>query len=126
MSKDNMPKSSEGAPFMLDVTPQTPPLTPPAGNNAMTPEQSDIDEILDKVITRETHKGSVNRVRHQTKQALYKAMLEVIGDTIEYDKYGKCPLCGAEYMYRCTCDNASEKTITSQRERLNQLFGRGE
>jgi hypothetical protein len=37
-----------------------------------------IKDILSKIITRETHKGSVNRVRHQAAEAINKAALELV------------------------------------------------
>lgn len=51
--------------------------------------------------------------------ALYKEMAgEVIGEEIDYEKYGKCPSCSAGYMYQCSCDSGSLYTVNQQRQRL--------
>lgn len=41
-----------------------------------------LDELVNAAITRETHKGSVNRVRHQLKAALSQLIVEQQRDLI--------------------------------------------
>ena len=58
----------------------------------------------------------------QIDQVYAGAISEIIGEELDYDKYGKCPACGATYMYQCTCDQGSLYTINQQRQRLQRLL----
>ena len=43
----------------------------------------DMGEILDKVITRETHKGAVNRIRHQTAHSIKSAIRGLLNEEMK-------------------------------------------
>jgi hypothetical protein len=81
-----------------------------------TPTNKTIDSIAEQFITRETHKGSVNRVRHQFKLALLTYIKEeVIGEDEDLVPLTPLPLLQKDAWARNVFRG-------SQRNRLEQSY----
>lgn len=57
------------------------------------------------------------------KKQLLEAVLKTVGESeIEYKKYEPCPVCVAEYMYRCSCSESSDYVTGKIRAHIKKLM----
>jgi hypothetical protein len=76
----------------------------------------------EKSAQEDTEREIANLAAEAKLQLFNAVMKEIIGEPLDYEKYGQCPACTASMMYQCSCDSGSLYTITQQRSKARKLF----
>lgn len=55
------------------------------------------------------------------KRLIERLETEAVGDDRPYEKYEPCPVCGSQYQYKCSCDEADSVVRNEIRQRFDTI-----